>query len=94
MDTKVTSSRFRLSLNDFWKGFLMAVGSPVIAIIIASLNAGELTVNWKQVATVGLAAGLMYLSKNFFDKPKVVITDQESVAAVKNGTATVELRST
>jgi hypothetical protein len=93
METKVTSKQFSLSLNDFWKGLLMAVGSPIIAIIIQSLNAGSLTINWKTIATVGLSALLMYLSKNFFDKPKLVVNDPSpnAMQQVKNGTAELKL---
>ena len=91
---KVTSKQFSLSLNDFWKGLLIAIGSPVITILIQSLNTGELTFNWKAIATTGLSAGLMYLAKNFFDKPKVVISDAATVEAVKEGTSQVTVTNT
>lgn len=91
--TVVTSKRFNLNLSDWWKGLIMAVGAPVIAIIQQSLNAGTFTVNWKTVFTVSLSAALIYLGKNFFDAPRIVVTDAppETVQAVKDGDATVKV---
>lgn len=88
-----SSTRYSLSLNDFWKGLLIAVGSPVITILIQSLNEGSLTFNWKAIATTGLSAGLMYLAKNFFDSGKIVITNapESTIQAVKDGDATAEI---
>ena len=61
------NSKF-LSLNgtDFLKGLLLAVLSPVITIIIQSLNAGSLSFDWKAIATTAASAGLAYLVKNMF----------------------------
>lgn len=87
----VSSRQFRLSLNDWWKGLIMAVLTPVFAIIMDSLNQGTLTFNWKIIVGAALSGLLAYLAKNFFDKPKVVIlnpTDAQ-VEMVKEGDAKV-----
>lgn len=80
--TTVTSNQFTLSLNDFWKGLIVAVISPVFTIIITSLNAGSLTFDWKAMGGVAAAAMLSYLLKNFLDSPKIVMTGQ-SAATMK-----------
>lgn len=91
--TVVTSKKFTLNLSDWWKGLIMAVGAPVIAIIQQSLNAGSFTVNWKTVFTVSLSAALIYLGKNFFDKPRIVVTDAPAatVQAVIDGDKEVKI---
>lgn len=64
------NSKF-LSLNgkDILKGLLMAVLTPVVLIIQQSLEAGNLTFNWKQIGMAAIAGGLAYLVKNFFSTP-------------------------
>ena len=69
------STLFSLSAKDFWKGLIVAVGSAIFPIIMQSIQANQLTFNWKLIATTGIGAFLTYLAKNFF-------TDDTS-AAVK-----------
>jgi hypothetical protein len=69
-----TSKQFSLQLNDFWKGLLVAVISPVFTIVIGSLNAGSLTFDWKAIGITALTALLAYLSKNFFTPAQTVIS--------------------
>ena len=64
------SKKFRLGKKDFFKGLLIAVGAPVVAIVQTSIVAGVITINWPIVGTTALAAGLAYLSKNFFEGEK------------------------
>jgi len=60
-----------LSLNwqDFGKGLLMAVLTPVVVIIQQSIELGSWTFNWKIISLSALSGGLAYLIKNFFTKP-------------------------
>ena len=94
--TAVTSKQFTLSLNDFWKGLLVAVLSPVFTILITSLNAGSLTFDWKAIGGVALASLLAYLMKNFFDTPKIVVTgvNPEMMKSVKEGDTKVSVDGT
>ena len=64
------NSKF-LSLNgkDILKGILMAVLTPAVLIIQQSLEASNLTFNWKQIGMAAIAGGLAYLMKNFFSTP-------------------------
>ena len=88
-----SSKQFTLNINDFWKGLIMAVLVPVITIITQSLEAGTLTFNWKAIGIAAIAGFMGYLTKNFFDKPKIVVTDvkPETVEGVKYGTIDVRL---
>lgn len=88
-----SSKQFTLNLNDFWKGLIMAVLVPVVTIITQSLEAGTLTFNWKAIGIAAIAGFMGYLTKNFFDKPKIVMTDvkNDTIEAIKDGSADVKV---
>lgn len=88
-----SSKQFTLNLNDFWKGLIMAVLTPVVTIVYQSIEAGSLTFNWKAILMAAVAGFMGYLMKNFFDKPKIVVTDvnKEHLEAVEKGTADVKV---
>jgi len=90
-----SSKRFTLNLNDFWKGLIVAALSPIFPIILDSLNAGNLTFDWKHIYTAAIGGLVAYLTKNFFDKPKIVVTDvkNDTIDAVKDGTAEVKIHT-
>jgi hypothetical protein len=94
MNVTTSSKRFSLNLNDFWKGLIVAIGGAVVQTAMSSLEAGSLTFDWNKIAITGLSAGLAYLAKNFFDKPKIVVTDvhNDTIDAVKDGVAKVEVK--
>lgn len=89
MATITTSKRFTLNLSDFWKGLFMTIGGAIVGIIMDSINQGNFEFNWAAIWKGALAAGITYLFKNFFDKPRIVITDPNptSVDQVNNGEA-------
>ena len=93
MNVTTSSKRFTLNGNDLIKGLIMTVGGAIVTAAIDSLNAGNLDFDWKKIIVGGLTAGLTYLAKNFFDKPKVVITDvtDKTIDAVKDGTSEVSV---
>jgi hypothetical protein len=62
-----------LKLSDWLKGLLLAVVVPVLVAVEQSLNAGELTINWKQLGITAVAALIGYVLKNLF-------TDDTAVA--------------
>jgi len=89
-----SSKQFTLNLNDFWKGLIMAVLTPVVTIVYQSIEAGSLTFNWKAILMAAVAGFMGYLMKNFFDKPKIVMADvhNDTIDAVKDGVAKVEIK--
>lgn len=89
-----TSQQFTISLPDIWKGLLVAVITPVLTIIISSLNAGTLTFDWKAIGLTALTAGLAYVIKNFLTPSAVMIKDPELAEEVKAGDAEVKVIST
>ncbi len=86
MPTITTSKRFTLNLSDFWKGLFMTIGGAVAGIIMDSINQNNFEFNWAAIWKGAVAAGVTYFIKNFFDKPRIVITnpDPVSVQQVKN----------
>jgi hypothetical protein len=90
MATVTTSNQFSLNMKDVLKGLLVAVLTPVFTIIMTSLNAGELTFNWKVIGATAAAAALAYLLKNFLTPAAIIIdAPPAQVQAVKKGEATV-----
>jgi ABC-type uncharacterized transport system substrate-binding protein len=94
MNVTTSSKQFTLNLNDFWKGLIMAVLTPVVTIVYQSIEAGSLTFNWKAILMAAVAGFMGYLMKNFFDKPKVVVTGikDDTLNAVIDGAAKVEIK--
>ncbi len=64
-----TSNFLSLDWNDFGKGLLMAVLTPVVYVIQQSLELGELTFNWKGIGIAALSGGVAYIIKNLFTPP-------------------------
>lgn len=89
MNTTTTSGKFSLNAMDFLKGALLAVLTPVLTIIIDTLNAGSLTFDWKNIGIVAASTFAAYLLKNFLAPAQIVIQDPHpaDVKAVKAGTA-------
>lgn len=85
------STKFSLSLNDFWKGLIIAVGTAIFPIIMQSINANQLTFDWKLIATTGIGAFLTYLAKNYFTddtKAAVKTLAKQDVTMIDNSTNT------
>ena len=77
------STRYSLSVRDFLKGFLMAVGTPVLYML------QELIPNWPLTAIekAALSAAVTYLIKNFFtDDVKVAekVLDQATADEISS----------
>ena len=64
----MTSNIFKLNLNDFFKGLLMAIGTGAILVIYTAFQSdcGLLCIDWMMALNAGIAGGLVYLIKNFF----------------------------
>lgn len=75
METKVTVlKQWSLQGRDFIRGLVIAVISPVFTILIQSLQAEEVTVNWKSIMNVAIIAFLTYISKNLAEPTKAVVS--------------------
>lgn len=86
-----TSNQFSITSRDILRGLAIAVITPVFSIVIASLDAGSLVLNWKFIAAVALSSAMSYLLKNFLTPPRIVITEPDVVTAVKGGEATIKV---
>lgn len=63
---KKFSELFSLSVQDWLKGLFVAVLGAVVSVIQTSITAESFTFDWQSIWKVALAAGLAYLSKQFF----------------------------
>jgi hypothetical protein len=86
MPTTTTSGKFSLGSKDFWKGFIMAVGTPVLYFLQEYI---PLMDNVPALAKIAISAAITYLIKNFFAPAQIVISDPHpgQVEAVNNGDA-------
>lgn len=69
-----TSKQFSLKAPDWLKALIVAAISPVVPIVLGSLNAGSFTFDWKVIGSTALASGIAYLAKNFFTPAQTTIT--------------------
>jgi len=75
----ISSKKFRVNLRDFLQALLISVLTPVFVILQNSLDQGQLTFNYKQMAMAALAGGISYLVKKFFSAEKVIIKNPTSL---------------
>lgn len=76
MGKEIVSKQFSLQLRDWVRGLVIAALTPVFVIIQQSLDAGELTFNFKAIGMAALAGGLAYIVKNFLEPTKVIQKSQ------------------
>lgn len=74
----IFSPQFTLQLRDFIKGAILAVISSVAPLIQATLQAGELTFNWKAIGITAAGTFLAYIVKKFALDPPTVVTTYSS----------------
>lgn len=86
------SKQFSLNLSDWWKGLLMAVIVPVIAIISDSISKGVLTFNWHLILIAALGGGLGYLTKNLLTPTKVTVTGVSDATIKQIDAGTTEMK--
>ena len=61
---KSMSEIWKLNLNDWTKGLIVAVLASVLQPVLVVLQGGGLVFDWQAILTVGLTAGLAYVLKN------------------------------
>jgi hypothetical protein len=74
------SRMFRLNLQDLGHGFIMAVGVVFIAPLLPILQTGAFpdTATIKASLAAGLAAGIVYLTKNLISNSQGIIGGAET----------------
>lgn len=95
MATTTTSKTFTLNWRDLGKGFLVTVITAILTALLPLFEAGDYAFNWKQILGAGATAGIAYLLKNWLSPAEIVVTNagKETVAAVKDGTAQVNIQN-
>jgi hypothetical protein len=65
----VKKSKFgSLNFKDYFRGFLMAIGTSMLISLATIFNSGKIP-TWNEMVAIllsGLATGIVYLVKNFF----------------------------
>jgi len=64
------SELFKLNLNDFTKGLVIAILTGALTTIYSSFTSdcGVGCIDWKMVFNAGAGAGIAYLIKNYFSE--------------------------
>ena len=62
----MNSPFLNINLNDLGKGLILAVLTSVLTVIYTTVQAGNLSFDWKLVATTALTSAIGYLLKNLF----------------------------
>lgn len=87
VEVKSSSSQWSLNKRDWIIGLLMTALAPVIIslyeTLMAWLSYQPVVIDWRDLAKTGIAAGVAYIGKNFFDKGKIVIDKKELIEAKK-----------
>ena len=74
-DTSTTTSKqFSLNFKDIAKAALVAVLTPVLVLVQQSIDAGQLTFDWKHLSMAAIGGGCAYLIKNFLTPSQTVTT--------------------
>jgi hypothetical protein len=67
---KKDSGLWKLQLQDFVKGLIVAMIGAIVAIVQVSIEAGSLEFDFKAMGKVALLTGVSYLIKNFLTNNK------------------------
>lgn len=75
METKTfISEQFKVNLRDVLQGGLTATLTSVLTVIYTSVEAGNLSFDWKAIGTTALLTFLGYVLKNYLSASKVITT--------------------
>ena len=87
MATVQTNKQYTINYRDLLRGLLITVGTAVGTAILDALNAGGLSLDWKQIGLIALTAGISYILKNFLTPTEVVVSNatKDVVNQVKKG---------
>lgn len=59
---QINTPKWRIGVKDAIQAVLRAVLADCFAVVIQSLQANEIVIDWKALAITGLTAGLTYIS--------------------------------
>lgn len=68
----ILSKQFTLKWRDGLRGLIMAVIGAVLTPVLQSLQAGDLTINWRSMLNVAIITGAGYILKNFVEPTKEI----------------------
>ena len=53
-----------IKMSDWERAFVIAIITAPLTIILQSVNAGSLVINWKTILAAALSGGIAYILKN------------------------------
>lgn len=59
------SGKWKLQAKDFFKGFIVAALTAIVAVVSSTIEAGSLKFDWPLMGKTALLAGLAYILKNW-----------------------------
>lgn len=86
VDINSTSKQYGLNYKDLLKGLLIAALTPIAITLYDALmtwlSYNPVELDWRELVKTGIAAGVVYVGKNFFDRGKIII-DQKTLEEAK-----------
>ena len=83
------STFLKLNWQDFLKGLVVAVLTPIFPIVQQSISNGVLTFDWHLIEVAAAGGFIAYLSKNFFTdstKAAVKTLEKQNVSIIEHPT--------
>ena len=80
-----TSGFLSLDLKDAVKGLVTAVITAVLTGVYNALTTTPVSLNWKEIITVGVTAGIGYLLKNLFTPSQIVVKGTNDDSGLNSG---------
>jgi hypothetical protein len=75
MQTQSTSAQWKIDARDVAKAAIMAALTPALLIVQQSLDAGQITFNFKHIGMAAVAGFVGYLIKNFCTPAQTIVVD-------------------
>lgn len=77
----LTSNSRSVSLRDFWRALIMAVGAPILTQVYDMVNSWSFTVeDWRLLVKYSASTFILYILKNYFtnDVPNAIKTIEKA----------------
>jgi hypothetical protein len=81
---KTFSDRFKLSVQDWLKGLIVAIGGALFTIIETCVRTWTWTFDWQDVLRIAVSAGVAYIGKQFLTGQPTAIEIDSTKTEVKD----------
>ena len=77
-----TSKQGSINVKDLINSLIAGVVAPVIPIVTESLQAGQLTINWKSIGVAAALGFVTWIAKNFIQPAQTIVTGTTEGASI------------